>query len=172
MVTFVHIADSCDVKSIRRNGLKLPKKRVRLSENDCFKYGVFALPVTQNFIISHQWLRKLKRRGFRTAVGIYFRISDSEAVWAGKYNEKKEELTAAKAAQVLMKEEILGYEVVIPRSIKACEIISIRHLPQVLGWRHFPNAHGKPPFCGCSYCQRGNINSRRIRQRYENNVGV
>ena len=140
-------------------------------EDDLYKYGVFALPVTQNFVISHQWLRELKRRGFRTAVGIYFGIPDNESVWAGRYNEKKEELTASEAAGVLMREEILGYEVVIPRSIKAGEIASIRRLPQVIGWRYYPESHGRPPFCGCSYCQRGNIKSRKIRERYEKGFG-
>jgi hypothetical protein len=61
----------------------------------------------------------------------------------------------------------LGFEVIIPRSIKASEIKYLRILPQTLGWRYFPEAKGKPPFCGCSYCQRGNIKSLRIRERYD-----
>ena len=150
MITFVHIADSRDEGLIRKNGLRLPKRRVRLSDDDRSKYGVFALPVIQNFVISHQWLRELKRRGFRTAVRVYFGIADNESVWAGRYNEKKEKLTAAEAARVLMREQTLGYEVVIPRSIKASEIASIRQLPQVvgcgtiqkhMGGRHFAVVH-------------------------------
>lgn len=37
---------------------------------------------------------------------------------------------------------------------------------QLVGWRYFPEAHGKPPFCGCACCQRGLIKNRKIREKY------
>jgi hypothetical protein len=167
VATFVHIADERDARSIERNGLKLPKASYKLRENDVFKFGVFALPVIENFVVSHQWLRELKRARFNTAVGVYFKIPDTETVWAGRYNQEKKRITAAEAVAQLRRSEGMGFEVIIPRSIKVSEIKYLRTLPQTIGWRYFPEAKGKPPFCGCRYCQRGNIKSRRIRENYD-----
>jgi hypothetical protein len=125
------------------------------------------MPVVQNFVLSHQWVREIKKRGFRVAVGVYFRVPDDQPVWAGLYNAEKARVTAAKAAEQLSREQLLGFEVVIPRSIQASEIRAVRQLPQGLGWRHFPDAHRKGIFCGCEYCQRGEIKSRKIRERYD-----
>lgn len=165
MPTFVHIADERDAASIRRSGLKLPRSR-----HPARPGGVFALPVVQNFVLSHQWVRELKKRGFKVAVGIYFRVPDQQEVLAGRYNEEKRPITAAEAAAILAKEQILGYEVIIPRSILASEIQAVRSIPQVLGWRHFPDAHRRGIVCGCKYCMRGEIKSRRIQDRHEQNA--
>lgn len=70
MPTFVHIADERNSKAILRAGLQLP--RIRRPSSPLSPVGVFALPVTTNFFVSHQWLRELKRRGFRVAVGFIF----------------------------------------------------------------------------------------------------
>jgi hypothetical protein len=163
--TFVHIADERDSAAIRRTGLRLPRRLVASSSKQLI--GIFALPVTPNFVVTHQWVREIKKRGFRVAVGVYFRIPDNEPVWAGRYNEQKAQMTAAQAAAVLARDELLGFEVIVPRSIQASEIHAVRQLPQGLGWRHFPDAHRKGIFCGCEYCQRGQIKSRKIRERYE-----
>lgn len=94
MTAFVHIADERNVAAIRRNGLKLP--RVPVSVGLDRPFGVFALPVVRDFLVSHQWLRELKRRGFKVAVGVYFRISDPQEVWAGKFNEERRACTLCK----------------------------------------------------------------------------
>src|ERR1051326_4315373 len=112
MPRFVHIADERDSAAIRRAGLKLPRSAARPSSGDLPPRGVFALPVTPNFLVSHQWVRELKRRGFRVAVGVYFRVPADELVWAGKYNEAKVRMSAAKAAAQLWREETLGFEVI------------------------------------------------------------
>jgi len=129
------------------------------------KAGIFALPVIENFLISHQWVRELKRRGFREAVGVYCTIPDSEIVWAGRYNAAKQQMTAVQAAGLLRQTQMLGFETIIPRSVPPCEIRYVRAIPQILGWRYFPEAKGRPPYCGCSYCQRGNIKSRGLQER-------
>jgi hypothetical protein len=165
MTTFVHIADERDSNSIKRVGLKLPRIPERL--HGARPVGVFATPVVPDFVVTHQWVRELKKRGFRVAVGVYFRVPDHEPVWAGRYNEQKQPLTAAQACAWLSRERTLGYEVIIPRSIAPSEIRAIRALPQVVGWRHFPDAHRQGIFCGCKFCMRGEIKSRRIRERYE-----
>jgi len=162
---FVHIADERDRAAIRRNGLRLPKRGWKQHESDIAKHGVFALPVIADFVLSHQWLRELKSRGHRTAVGIYFRIPDGEHVWVGRYNQPKASMSAAGAAGHLRSERILGLEIIIPRAIAASEIHAIRDLPQVLGWRYMPGARDRTP-CGCWACQRGRIKSRKLRDAY------
>lgn len=94
MPSFVHIADERDAAAIRRSGLKVPKARLRSSQSGT-PVGVFALPVVPNFLLSHQWVRELKRRGHRTAVGVYFKVPAQDAVWAGLYNSPKLQMTAA-----------------------------------------------------------------------------
>jgi hypothetical protein len=161
VTTFVHIADERHSSRIRSSGLKLPRPK----RDPGRPWGVFAMPVVPNFVVSHQWVRELKKRGFRVAVGVYFSLPDSESVWAGRYNRDKVMITAAEASARLLREEELGFEVVIPRSIAAREISSIRSLPQTVGWRHFPEAHERGIFCACKFCQKGEIKSQRLRAR-------
>lgn len=167
MTTFVHIADERTANSIRRGGLALSRSRWRKIETEISKAGVFATPVTSNYLVTHQWVRELKRRGFRTAVGIYFRIADDELIWCGRHNQPKQMIAAAVAADWLGREQMMGFEAVIPRSISASEIIAIRPLSQVMGWRFFPEAKGRHPFCGCKYCVGGQIKSRRFQAQWE-----
>jgi hypothetical protein len=47
-----------------------------------------------------------------------------------------------------------GYEVIIPRRIETSEILRIKSLPQVVGWRYQPGANGTPP-CTCLCCRWG-----------------
>jgi hypothetical protein len=112
MATFVHIADERDSASIRRVGLKLPRAPETFPGSR--PVGVFATPVVPDFVVTHQWVRELKKRGFRLAVGVYFRVPDDEPVWAGRFNEPKQPLTAAQASAWLSRERTLGYEVIIP----------------------------------------------------------
>lgn len=163
MPVFVHIADTRDGAAIRRSGLRIARRRLQ-SAGEGRPGGIFALPVVADFTVTHQWLRELKRRGHRSAIGIYFRLPDEEPVWAGYYNMAKEPLTAAEAANTLRQSGMLGYEVIIPRAIGPREITAIRALPQTIGWRFFPGSHDRAP-CGCDYCQRGEIKGRRIRER-------
>ena len=53
MPTFVHVADERDAQAIRKAGLALPKKRFRVSQTLLWKWGVFALPVVEDFMVSH-----------------------------------------------------------------------------------------------------------------------
>lgn len=58
MAMFVHLALESRLPQIRRAGLS--KLRPAFGS---FPGGVFAVPVTPDFVGSHQWLRELKRRG-------------------------------------------------------------------------------------------------------------
>jgi hypothetical protein len=158
---FVHLAPEGRVAAIRRNGIR----RLRRAWGE-FPGGVFAVPVTRNFYVSHQWLRELKRRNQGPIAGVYFRIPDDEPVWVGHYGQAHRWLTAAEAAAAFMTAESReGWEVIIPRRIEASEIHRTRRLPQVVGWRYRPGAHGTKP-CGCDFCQRGEYRGRRLREEY------
>lgn len=84
------------------------------------------MPVTSNFFVTHQWLRELKRRGFRTAVGVYFRVGDGERVWVGRYNGPKRSVTAAHAHRLLRESNELGFQAILTTSIPAGAIKSAR----------------------------------------------
>ncbi|HEY7159589.1 MAG TPA: hypothetical protein VH575_36920 [Gemmataceae bacterium] len=161
MAMFVHLAPQSRVALIRRNGIC----RLRKARSN-FPGGVFAAPLNRNFYISHQWLRELKRRNQGPIVGVYFRIADEERVWVGHYNQVHRWMSATEAvAEFMTAEDAKGWEVVIPRRIQASEIHRVRVLPQVVGWRYSPSAKGKPPFCTCKFCTRGEYGARRMRER-------
>jgi hypothetical protein len=161
MPLFVHLAPESRLAQIRRNGIS----RLRRASGDR-PAGVFAVPVTRNFYVSHQWLRELKRRGQGVLSGVYFRVPDDQPVWVGHYGQVHRLMTAAQAvAEFHAAEDRQGWEVIIPRRVHPKEIHRVRSLPQVVGWRFSPGAKGKPPFCTCKYCTRGEHGARRMRER-------
>lgn len=161
MAMFVHLAPESRIALIRRNGIR----RLRRAAGE-FPGGVFAVPVTRNFYISHQWLRELKRRNEGPIAGVYFRIPDDEQIWVGHYGQAHRWLSAAEVvAEFTAAEDSRGWEIVIPRRIEAREILRTRRLPQVVGWRFSPGAKGSRPFCTCKYCTRGDYGARRLRAR-------
>lgn len=161
MAMLVHIAAESQTARFRRNGITRPRRAW-----GTFPGGVFAVPVVPSFVLSHQWLRELKRRNTGPLVGVYFRVPDDERVWVGHYGAPHEWMSAAEAGALFLKAgDGLGWEVIVPRRIRADEIHRVRHLPQIVGWRYRPGAHGHKP-CGCDYCQRGQYGARRLRERY------
>ena len=161
MPMFVHLAPESRVALIRRNGVG----RLRKAWGDR-PAGLFAVPVTRDFHVSHQWLRELKRRGQGAISGVYFRLPDEEPVWVGHYGQAHRPMTAAEAvAEFMSAESREGWEVVIPRRIAAKEIQRVRSLPQVVGWRFYPGAKGRPPRCTCKFCIGGEYGAARLRAR-------
>jgi hypothetical protein len=158
---FVHLAPESQVGRIRRNGIG----RLRRATGSTPR-GVFAVPVTRNFYVSHQWLRELKRRGKGPIAGVYFRMPDEEQVCMGHYGRVHRWLSAAEAAaEFTASDDAMGWQVVIPRRIEADEIHRTRRLTQLLGWRYFPGAKGKPPFCTCRFCNKGEYGAAKLRAR-------
>lgn len=156
MAAFVHLTTQSNVTRIRRSGIRAAKGAP----------GVYAMPVVPEFHRSHQWLRELRRwNGGRSLLAVYFRIpADTPAVF-GRYNRAHTEGTADEATAALMAlDEAAGFEAAILRDIAPGEITSIKTLPQLTGWRYFPEAKGKKPFCTCEYCQKGLPFSRRLRE--------
>ncbi len=162
MSLFVHLAPEKRSKAILRSGIRMRETRAGR------RRGVYAMPVTRNYFVSHQWLRELKRNGQKTFVAVHFRIPDDQLVEVGHYGRAKLTVTAAKATAIVMNTgNAEGFEVIIPRAIRPREIHAVRAVRQVVGWRYFPGAHARRP-CGCPVCQpRGEIRSRKIRERYE-----
>ncbi len=155
MPILVHLADKKDIKKILNGGIKQGK----------FSKGIYCMPVTQNFIVSHQWLRELKRTGVKNIVDVYFRLKSAEKVWAAHYNQVHNEITIGTAIKHLLQlADPLGYEIIIDRKIEAEEILYIRDLPQVLGWRYKPHSHETRPYCTCPFCiPAGSIKSKKLR---------
>ncbi|PYV66350.1 MAG: hypothetical protein DMG96_42655 [Acidobacteria bacterium] len=161
MAMFVHLTTESRTSRVQRNGIVRLRKAV-----GSLPGGVYAVPAARNFYASHQWLRELKRRNQGPIAGIYFRVPDEQPVWLGHYGQVHRLVSAAEAiAQFMTADDPLGWQVVIPRRIEAKEIHKIRRLPQVIGWRFSPKAKGKPPFCTCKFCTRGDFGSAKLRKR-------
>ncbi len=161
MPQFIHLTDERLLKRLEKSGIRTSiwGNRVRC---------VYATPVLKEFQVAHQWLRELKRNGVRTIGAVQFKIPDTEEVLVGRYNEEPLTVSAAQAVKVFMEHSTgLGLQVLILRRIDPKEITRTYVPTQIVGWRYHPEAHGKPPFCGCEYCQRGNIKNRKIREKYE-----
>ena len=185
MPVFVHLTPERNLASIRRRGIA-PDRGVSRSRS------VYALPVTRSFQVSHQWLRELRRRGSGMIFGVYFRLPDDHPVRVGHYNRGLVDMTAAEAVALLMAAEQRdavrsraadqdskavrdgrelpsspeGYEVVVAGAIPPSQILRIKALPQVVGWRYRPGAHGTPP-CACICCERGSVGIGRLLRRVE-----
>jgi hypothetical protein len=158
--TFVHITSENVARKAKRGGIRPRQSKGRSL------HGVFAMPVTPNFLVSHQWVREMKQWRPGPMVGVYFRVSDSELVWVGRYNEQHQRMTAAQAAAYVMSQTTMtGVQVIIPRRIVPSEILRVRSFRSLMGWRHYPDAHGKRPWA-CACCQRDAYGSRKIRDKY------
>lgn len=157
MTLLVHLTSEKNARRIRRAGITARG----------FRRGVFCVPVLPSYVLSHQWLRELRRGGQRLIVAVHFRIPDDEPVLVGHYSDAGTEMTAAEAVSVILHaEDARGYEIVVPRSIAPDELHRIRHVRQVTGWRYHPNAHGRRP-CACPACLgRGEFKAADLRRRF------
>jgi hypothetical protein len=162
MAMFVHLTTESRVPFISKGGIarlrEIPALQIR---------GVYAVPVTPDFYASHQWLRELKRKNRGPVAGVYFRVPDEQSVWMGHYGKSHRLITAAEAVgEFTRAEDPIGWEVIVPRRIEADEIHRVRQLSQIIGWRFSPDSKGKPPFCTCKFCTRGEYGSARLRERF------
>lgn len=162
MPRFVHIADEKNAKKIEKNGIKIGEER----------NGIFCMPVSNDFSISHQWLRELKRNGAKNLVGVYFKIKSNEKLWFGKYFENHQYKEAGNAIKEFKNiEDKLGIEFFIERKIEPNEISKIKSLPQNVGWRYSPTSHERKLNCGCPMCiSIGGIKSKKKREKFESPI--
>jgi hypothetical protein len=56
----------------------------------------------------------------------------------------------------------VGLEVIIRRRIMPKEITRTYVTPQITGWRYYPEAKGKKPFCHTKFCNGGEIRAKRL----------
>ncbi len=161
MAMLVHITTEQAARMMLKSGIRAERCVI----NGVAGKGVYAMPVTRNFMVSHQWLRELKRGRSGSLVGLYIRVPDDELVHWGRYNQVHVSITAAEAVGRAMHGDTMdGSQIVLRRKILASEIHRVRRLPQLVGWRHYPEAHGKRPWA-CACCQRGEYGSAKIRMR-------
>jgi hypothetical protein len=142
MATFMHVTDARIAASVQRNGLKPFLTKIMMENGNVGMHrAVYCVPVVANFQATFQWLRELKWRGRRTAVGVQFRIPDRQEVFFGKFNKPHLRLSAAEAIGLYMKSpDQRGLEVLVPRRVTAREILRVRNIPQLMGWRFFPES--------------------------------
>ncbi|MGF6881814.1 hypothetical protein ABIA39_002412 [Nocardia sp. GAS34] len=157
MALLVHLTPEKNARRIRRAGIAASGSRK----------GVFCLPVMPSYVLSHQWLRELRRGGQRLIVAVDFRIRDDERVLVGHYSADQVEMRVAEAVSVILHaEDARGYEILVPRAIAPAELHRVRHVRQVTGWRYRPNAHGQRP-CVCPVCLgRGEFKAADLRRRF------
>ena len=151
----VHVTAAKLEPKIKRSGLHAER-------------GLCAFPVLPSHTLTHQWTREIMKWTRQPMIGVYFRIGDDEPVRFGRYNTVMRKLPAGGAVGEMRKEpDPRGFQIIVDRAIKTAEISRVTPLRGVIGWRHWPDAHGRRP-CGCPGClARGEPGARRIRLRYD-----
>ncbi len=165
MAMFVHLTSAANTERIRRAGIRAA------SHGQGGARGVYCFPVLPSYTLTHQWLRELARFGSKGGLAaVHLRLGDDQQVLVGRYADQPQGSQAAtRAAEAVRRiatlEDPRGWEVFVPRAIRPREVHRIRSAPQGVGWRYFPNAHGRRP-CTCFGCQvRGGYGARRLRER-------
>jgi hypothetical protein len=161
MAILVHLVPEKEAPRVTRRGLRASRLAGEPAR------GVYCMPLLPDYFASHQWLRELRRRGARTFVAIDFRVTSSETVFVGHYGHQHVATTVGRAARMLLDQpDPRGWEFILPRSVEADEIVNVRPVSRIVGWRYYPGANGRKP-CACPYCTRGLFGSRRLRQRLD-----
>lgn len=124
------------------------------------------MPVLASFTLTCQWVRELRRWHPGVLVAVQLRLPDDEPVTVGRYHAAPVATTAVQAVAVVRDlADPRGYEVFVPRAITAGEIRRVRAVPQGIGWRYQPAAHGRRP-CPCPIClPRGGYGAAAVRRR-------
>ncbi|BCJ62232.1 hypothetical protein C1I93_13975 [Micromonospora endophytica] len=125
------------------------------------------MPVLPSFTLTYQWVRELRRWHSGVLVAVHLRLPDDQPVTVGRYGAPPRQVTAAQAVAVVRElDDPRGYEVFVPRAITTAEVRQVRDIPQGVGWRYLPAAHGRRP-CPCPAClPRGAYKVARLRRRF------
>jgi hypothetical protein len=150
MAEFVHITGERSARRMQRSGIAA-RSHGRLAEDR----GVYVMPVLPSFTLTYQWVRELRRWHPGVLMAVHVRLPDDEPVRVGHYGARPRRATAAQAIAVVRGlDDPRGYEVFVPRAIAAAEVRRVHDVPQGVGWRYLPAAHGRRP-CPCPACLRG-----------------
>ncbi|MDG4826416.1 HEAT repeat domain-containing protein [Asanoa sp. WMMD1127] len=162
MADFVHITGAGPARRMRRTGI------AARSHGRAGGRGVYCMPVLPSFTLTHQWVRELRRWHPGVLAAVHLRVPDDERVTVGHYGAEPVEMTAAQAvATVRGLSDPRGHEVFVPRAIASAEVRRVRDVPQGMGWRYQPGAHGRRP-CPCPVCLRpGTFKVARLRRRFD-----
>lgn len=161
MARLVHICRHRDAARVRRGGIAA---RSRGGEGT---RGVYAMAVLPDYTLTHQWVRELRRWKSGVLVAVDLRIPDDQPVTVGRYGHEPRHRTAAEAAGMLREmPDPRGQEIFVPRPITPDEVRGVRPVPQGIGWRYCPGAHGTRP-CTCPACVApGTPGVARLLRRY------
>jgi hypothetical protein len=77
MAVLVNITKVENERSIIHSGIKPGK------HSGC----LYFMPHTQDFLVSHQWARELKRYGVKNFMAVDFKLPKDEQIWFGKYSD-------------------------------------------------------------------------------------
>ncbi|GAA0578018.1 hypothetical protein GCM10010172_73550 [Paractinoplanes ferrugineus] len=161
MAEFVHITTARVARRVEHSGI------AARSRGPAAGRGVYCMPVLSSFTLTYQWVRELRRWHPGVLVAVHLRLPDDEPVTVGRYGTPPRAVTAAQAvAAVRELDDPRGYEVFVPRAVTAAEVRRIRDVPQGVGWRYLPAAHGRRP-CPCPAClTRGAFKVAALRRRF------
>jgi hypothetical protein len=161
MAEFVHVTTAEAAQRIERSGI------AARSHGRTGGRGVYCMPVLPSFTLTYQWVRELRRWHPGVLVAVQLRLPDGQPVTVGRYGTPPVAVTAAQAvAAVREVDDPRGWEVFVPRAVTAAEVRRVRRLPQGVGWRYLPAAHGRRP-CACPACvPRGGYGAARLRRRF------
>jgi hypothetical protein len=152
MTRLVHITTAAAARRIKRAGTRP---------------GLYAMAVLPSFTLTHQWVRELRRRSPGVLVAIDLAVEPSLPVTVGLYGRPRTPMSAASASGLLRSlDDPRGYEIVVPVALPRTAVVRVRPVPQGIGWRYLPGAHGRRP-CACPVCLApGTPGSARVRRRF------
>jgi hypothetical protein len=150
MAKFLAIKTMKRAQTIERSGLiKARRARFfvveRLRENNTLlrrEKVIYAMPVSTNYVVSHQWIAEIKRIYAHMPVSaIYFDLPDEQMVYFGHYAGDKDQMSAAEVSAYFYRElqkddysHLMGFEVLIPSDIVG-GIKTVKHDMKLTGWR-------------------------------------
>jgi hypothetical protein len=152
MTRLVHITTAGSASRIARGGTRP---------------GLYAMAVLPSFTLTHQWVRETRRFQPGVLVAVDLSVPSSLPVTVGHYGRERSPLPASEAAGLLRSlDDPRGYEIVVPVALPASAVVRVRSVPQGVGWRYVPGAHGRRP-CACPVCLLpGTYGAGRVRRRF------
>jgi hypothetical protein len=129
--------------------------------------GLYAMAVLPSFTLTHQWVRELRRRLPGVLVAVDIAADPALPVEVGHYGRPRTAMTAASASGLLRSlNDPRGYEIIVPAALPPAAVLRVRPVPQGIGWRYLPGAHGRRP-CACPVCLApGTPGSAKVRRRF------
>lgn len=159
----IHLAPLREKRSIERAGVR--GARVVLGSHVLVR-AVYCMPVMQDYSMTFQWLRELRRWHGLPMAAVQFRVSDDLLCWVGRYGREHQCLPASQVAAWIEKQP-WGAQMIIPEGIPATKIDKVREIPQLVGWTEVPEAERKTDCC-CVACLPPGLPDliRRLRGAY------